>query len=81
MQLVHGSNRRLSSCAYSPAVIDRFYTIIDSRFYKTGGGNAGRQACQMAIMALMCNGTTKAKQKRSTKNAEPHVGCTNKPGR
>ena len=28
----------------------------------------------------MCNGTTKAKQKRSTENAEPHVGCTNKPG-
>ena len=27
-----------------------------------------------------CNGTTKAKQKRSTENAEPHVGCTNKPG-
>ena len=28
----------------------------------------------------MCNGTTKAKQKRSTENAQPHVGCTNKPG-
>ena len=28
----------------------------------------------------MCNGTTKAKQKRSTENAEPRVGCTNKPG-
>ena len=28
----------------------------------------------------MCNGTTKAKQKRLTENAEPHVGCTNKPG-
>ena len=27
----------------------------------------------------VCNGTTKAKQKRSTENAEPHVGCTNKP--
>ena len=27
-----------------------------------------------------CNGTTKAKQKRLTENAEPHVGCTNKPG-
>ena len=26
------------------------------------------------------NGTTKAKQKRSIENAEPPVGCTNKPG-
>ena len=28
----------------------------------------------------VCNSTTKAKQKRSTENAEPHVICTNKPG-
>ena len=28
----------------------------------------------------VCNSTTKAKQKRSTENAEPRVGCTNKPG-
>ena len=34
----------------------------------------------MGIIPYMCNGTTKAKQKRSTENAEPHVGCTNKPG-
>ena len=32
------------------------------------------------LHAAMCNGTTKAKQKRSTENSEPHVGCTNKPG-
>ena len=29
---------------------------------------------------FVCNGTTKAKQKRSTENVQPHVGCTNKPG-
>ena len=53
--------------------------------YKLGGSEEGilLEKTPLSICSgveVVCNGTTKAKQKRSTENAEPRVGCTNKPG-
>ena len=41
--------------------------------------NSGTNVHTFAPMTV-CNGTTRAEQKRSTDNAEPNEGCTNKLG-